>query len=157
MNGFRGFASAISLITMVMFGAEPPASRLPHAWLGFGFVIQNFDAKSPVRQWLLIQKIAPGGPAMEAGLHVQDAVISINGVPVSFKDAKAALSFFRAVNPDSRLRLGIIRQERRMVVTLRARPLPQTYAPNWLQNDLHAAQEDAAKSPREKPIAKPAN
>jgi C-terminal processing protease CtpA/Prc len=125
--------------------AEPPA-RMPKAWLGFGYKIHNFDPRSAVRQWLYIERIAPGSPAMQS-LRVQDAIVAIDGKPVRFANAASALDFFAAVKPGTVLKLGVIREGKKIAVSLRAQPIPEGYAAMWRRNQALANEEDAkAKS-----------
>jgi C-terminal processing protease CtpA/Prc len=127
----------VTLLVLTAYAATPKA------WLGFGYTLHNFGPGSPVRQWLYVQQIAPGSPATDGGLHVQDAIIAINRKPVAFPSAKSALDYFRSIKPGAVLRLDVIRQEKRIVVTIRTRPMPDDYARSAVRNDDLAAREDS--------------
>ncbi|HEX2060393.1 MAG TPA: PDZ domain-containing protein [Thermoanaerobaculia bacterium] len=136
------------LIAVSAAAAEPPA-RMPKAWLGFGYKIHNFDPQSAVPQWLYVERIAVGSPAMQS-LRVQDAIVAIDGKPVRFANAASALDFFAAVKPGTVLKLDVIRQGKRIAVSLRAQPIPEGYAAMWQRNQALAEQDDAkAKSKRQ--------
>jgi C-terminal processing protease CtpA/Prc len=129
------------LITVSTAAANPPI-RMPKAWVGFGYKIHNFDPRSAVPQWLYVEKIAPGSPAMQS-LRVQDAIVAIDGKPVRFANAASALDFFAAVKPGTVLKLDVIREGKKIAVPLRAQPIPQGYAAMWQRNQALAHQEDA--------------
>jgi C-terminal processing protease CtpA/Prc len=135
----------LATIGLLVLIAGSIRAQRPNAWLGFGYAIHNFGAEAPVRQWLYVEKIAPAGPAMKGGLQVQDAIVAINGVPVHFASAKSALDYFRAVKPGTLLRFHVIRRDKRMMVSVRAQPIPADYAGQWPRNESLATREDAAK------------
>ena len=133
------------LIAVSALAADPPA-RMPKAWLGLGYKIHNFGPQSVVPQWLYVERLAPGSPAMQV-LRVQDAIIAIDGKPVRFANAAAALDFFAAIKPGRVLKLDVIREGKRIAVSLPAQPIPEGYAAMWQRNQALASEEDAnAKS-----------
>lgn len=138
-----------ALVLAALAGSAWAQSRAPKAWLGFGYTLQNFDAKSPVRQWLYIVKIAPGSPAMVSGLQLQDAIIAIDGKPVRFASAAAALDHFASIAPGTALRFDVLRGGKRIVVPLRAQPLPRDYAAHWERNKALAKEVDSASRRRQ--------
>jgi S1-C subfamily serine protease len=129
------------LIAVSALAGDSPA-RMPKAWLGFGYKIYNFDSKAAVPQWLYVEKIAPGSPAMQS-LRVQDAIVAIDGKPVRFANAASALDFFAAVKPGTVLKLDVIREGKKISVSLRAQPIPEGYAAMWQRNQALANEEDA--------------
>ena len=129
--------------------AAPSPARMPKAWLGFGYKIHNFESRSPVAQWLYVERLAPGSPAMHS-LRIQDAIIAIDGKQVRFANAAAALDFFAAVKPGAVLKLDVIREGKKIAVSLRAAPIPEGYAAMWQRNQALAAEEDGKTKPKPK-------
>lgn len=136
--------SAVVLVLITVSATAAPRARMPKAWLGFGYNVHTFAPQSRIRQWLYVERLAEGGPAVEAGLRLQDAIVAIDGKPVNFANTAAALDYFASVTPGSVLRLDVIRAEKRMTVRLRARPLPPGYAEQWRRNQALAAEYDKA-------------
>ena len=83
---------------------------------------------------------------MVAGLSVQDAIVAINGKPVNFATAHAALQYFASIKPNTSLRFDILRQEKRVVVTIRPGLRPDSRDAEWSRNEAHARHEDSKAS-----------
>jgi S1-C subfamily serine protease len=69
-----------------------------------------------------IQEVSPGGPAAEAGLRVGDVIVSVNGNDVKGgKSVRQVLHQMSKVDPDSKVKLTVIRdgKPREFVVTAR--------------------------------------
>lgn len=116
--------------------------QVPRAWLGFGYTIHDFGPKAKVRQWLYVQRVEPNSPALAAGVRVQDAIIAIDGKPVRFASAAAALQYFRGVKVGAVVKLTVLRGGETRVVELRAAELPSMYSHAWKHNDSLATRSD---------------
>ncbi len=138
--------AALALVSLP--GPAWTQNRAPKAWLGFGYTLQNFDSKSPVRQWLYVVKIAPVSPALASGLQLQDAIVAINGKPVRFASAAVALDHFASIAPGTALRFDVLRGGKRIVVHMRAKPLPKDYAAHWERNKALAEEVDSTTKSR---------
>lgn len=138
---------ACLLIAVVETAAAGQASRMPSSWLGLGYTLHDFGPRSPIRQWLYVQRIAPGSPALQSGLRVQDAIVAINGKPVRFSSADAALDYFASIKVGTVLHLTVLREQKQRAVTLRAAPIPAGYAEHWKRNAALAREVDAKKKP----------
>jgi S1-C subfamily serine protease len=155
----RSFArSLLALcILLVLPGTAAAKALTPKAWFGFGYTLHNFDKKAPVRQWLYVVKIAPNSPAAAGGLRLQDAIVAIDGKPLRFASASAALEYFAAIEPERVLRLDVIREGSRTTIKLRTRPMPDVYAPHARRNKALAEEVDAKKKPAASPKPPSAN
>jgi membrane-associated protease RseP (regulator of RpoE activity) len=70
-----------------------------------------------------IQEVSPGGPADEAGLRVGDLIVAVNGADVKGENpARQVLHQMRKVEPDSKVKLTIIRDGKPREVAVTARP-----------------------------------
>lgn len=133
------------LLAIANAGSAGTPTRTPKAWLGFGYTLHNFDKETAVRQWLYVVRIAPDSPATNSGLRVQDAIVAIDGKPLRFASAAAALEYFAAIEPERVLRLDVIRAGKRTTIKLRARRIPDGYAGHARRNRALAEEFDAKK------------
>lgn len=138
--------SVVFSIPMNIYGQQVPS--MPHAWIGFSYTWHNFGTSSPIHQWLYVQRVEPDSPAMRAGLRVQDAVLSIDGRAVNFRSASAALAYFAAIQSGSSLRLVVLRQDKRIPVSIRPAPIPPERMEEWRRNLEVAKRADIKKTPR---------
>jgi S1-C subfamily serine protease len=120
-RGLRGRLIVIALLAglggaAVTIGVEaangsatPAAQRGAQPYLG----VELGDA--PGESGALIALVYPGTPAAGAGLEPGDLITSIDGSPISDEDAAA--NAIDALRPGQRIRLGIDRLGRQLVIT----------------------------------------
>jgi membrane-associated protease RseP (regulator of RpoE activity) len=76
-----------------------------------------------------IQEVSPGGPAADAGLHVGDVIVEVNGNDVKGNRAvREVLHQMSKVEPDSKVRLKVIRDGKPREFVVVARPGAGFYA-----------------------------
>jgi membrane-associated protease RseP (regulator of RpoE activity) len=82
----------------------------------------QLDTKSG-KEGARIQEVSPGGPAAEAGLHVGDVIVAVNGADVKGDDpARQVLHRMRNVDPDSKVKVTIVRDGKPHEFVVTARP-----------------------------------
>jgi S1-C subfamily serine protease len=72
-----------------------------------------------------VTAVSPGGPAADAGVHVGDVVVALNGHPTTGSESvREVVGFLREVKPDAHVTLKVLRdgQPREFVLTARAGP-----------------------------------
>lgn len=139
----RFAAITAAVLLGLVLGAD--TVQPPRAWLGFGYTVHRFTPDSPVRQWLYVRTVESSSPALAAGLRVQDAIVAINGKPVSFAGDTDALAFFRRVKVGNVLKLKVLRAGKPLLLSLRAAPRPSTDDTRWQKNHARARDADAAR------------
>ena len=117
---------AFAVITTSALYARP-ATPQQAGWLGMGVTYHQTDG----RPWLLVAGLEPGGPAERAGLRVQDVIVAIDGRAISFPNELHAMAFFLDVTPRRTLRFTVARQNRKIVVSVTAVPLPSRHHERW--------------------------
>jgi S1-C subfamily serine protease len=72
---------------------------------------------------LLVTRVAPSGPAQEAGLEADDVILELSGAPVASPADLASLA--DRVDPGGSAPLLVIRGGRSQTLRLRPAPMPQ--------------------------------
>jgi putative serine protease PepD len=83
------------------------SGKAQHAWLGIGLSEDTVKVGSAQRQAAVLRSVTSGSPADKAGLRANDAVIAVNGVPVSGADSLIAQ--VRQFRPGTQVTLTIVR------------------------------------------------
>ncbi|HUL45502.1 MAG TPA: PDZ domain-containing protein [Steroidobacteraceae bacterium] len=72
-----------------------------------------------------VHEVSPGGPAAEAGIHAGDVIVAVNGTEVKGENpARQVMRLMRAVKPDSKVSVRVLRDgsSREFTVVARAAP-----------------------------------
>ncbi|HET9654610.1 MAG TPA: trypsin-like peptidase domain-containing protein, partial [Kineosporiaceae bacterium] len=96
--------------------------KAQHAWLGITLTQDTVKVDGAQRQAAILQSVAAGTPADKAGLKSGDAVIAVNGVPVS--GANSLVAQIRQFRPGTKVTLTVVRNgsSQQIDVTLGTRP-----------------------------------
>jgi len=114
-----GFAIPMNMI-MPMVEQLVKTGQISRGWLGAS--VQNLSEdlaeafKLADRNGVVVTKIIPGTPAEKGGLRQGDIILSIENVPVS--SVNKLRNFVAAKQPESKVRISILRRGRGMAVTL---------------------------------------
>jgi S1-C subfamily serine protease len=101
------------LVDNMLFTTDGPSRAV------IGVQLDTHSGKEGAR----IQEVSPGGPADEAGLRVGDLIVAVNGADVKGENpARQVLHQMRKVEPDSKVKLTIIRDGKPREVAVTARP-----------------------------------
>lgn len=76
-----------------------------------------------------VREVSPGGPAAEAGIQVGDVIVAVNGTELKGGEpAREVMRILRAVEPDAKVKLRVLREgkPRDFTVTTRPGPAPMT-------------------------------
>src|SRR5579862_7452748 len=72
-----------------------------------------------------VSEVSPGGPAAEAGVHVGDVIVAVNGAELKEGEpARQVLRIMRGVKPDTKVSVRVLRDGRTRDFTLTAQPSP---------------------------------
>jgi len=123
---------AVLLAIAVVLAAAATPQQQP-AWIGMGFSYHR-AATPGSSPWLYVQGVIPNGPAYQAGVRPQDVITAIDGNAIAFADFAQALGFFVDLAPGRELELSIVRQNRKLVMRVKAVPLPYKYRKVWEAN-----------------------
>ena len=75
-----------------------------------------------------VREVSPGGPAAEAGIHVGDVIVAVNGTNLSGpKPARQVVTIMHDVKPDSRVSVRVLRDGKPRDFTLTARASPSLF------------------------------
>jgi len=75
-----------------------------------------------------VREVSPGGPAAEAGIHVGDVIVAVNGTSLSGpKPARQVVTIMHDVKPDSRVSVRVLRDGKPREFTLTARASPSLF------------------------------
>lgn len=85
----------------------------------FGFAL-TLHSDSTGQQWMFVHDVTAGSPAARAGLAKNDVIMAINGKPLHFRDDADFLDFIGRTRPGDRLRLSVIRNNKRKKVVVTA-------------------------------------
>jgi len=119
-------------VTSAVWAANP-------GWLGFGYTVHRSPNDARIT-FLFVRQLVPGGPAARAGLHVQDVISAIDGRPVRFADASAALAFFQKVRPRQAIVFTVVQPKVSKSVRVVAAEMPPEQLRRWKENEDLAKQ-----------------
>ena len=75
-----------------------------------------------------VREVSPGGPAAEAGIHVGDVIVAVNGTNLSGpQPARQVVTIMHDVKPDSRVSVRALRDGKPRDFTLTARASPSLF------------------------------
>src|SRR5215472_4718319 len=84
-----------------------------------------------------VREVSPGGPAAEAGIHVGDVIVAVNGTSLSGpKPARQVVTIMHDVKPDSRVSVRVLRDGKPREFTLTARASPSLFVPTHGMPDM---------------------
>src|ERR1700730_2754770 len=76
-----------------------------------------------------VREVSPGGPAAEAGIHVGDVIVAVNGTELKDdQPARQVVRIMRDVKPDAKVRVRVSRDGKTRDFTVTARPGPTVLA-----------------------------
>jgi S1-C subfamily serine protease len=76
-----------------------------------------------------VREVSPGGPAAEAGIHVGDVIVAVNGTELKDEEpARQVVRIMRDVKPDAKVSVRVSRDGKTRDFTLTARPGPSVVA-----------------------------
>lgn len=98
------------------------ADRAPPPRAVLGISVSN----EPRQDGAVVRTVSPGGPAEEAGIRAGDVIVSLDGTELAQQGdpGRALVDFMRQVEPERRLRVGLLRDGAKMEVQVTARPVP---------------------------------
>ena len=119
-----GFAIPVNLVRGVV-QAILAHGRVIRGWVGI--LPEDFDDEQAqqlglARGGVVIQYMVRGSPAVQAGLHIGDIVVAIDGKPI--QNSQQALSDIASRQPGSSVRLQLIRGRTPIEATLRIAERP---------------------------------
>jgi S1-C subfamily serine protease len=127
---------------MLLAGPVPKAEARP-GWVGLTVTSQRNEQE----QWLVVEAMAPGGPAERAGFRKYDVITRIDGKPLRFQDDLALLYFLGRIRPGQKISWTVKRDDVVAERVLAAAPMPDAVYERWKANVLLARQAaEAAKS-----------
>lgn len=131
---------------LVILIALAPLSSLAEerpGWLGLGFTYH----RNATEQWLVVQIIAPKGPADRAGLQLRDVITAIDGRELSFRNDHELLTFLAGVRPRKPVRFHLIRNQRQMTIDVTPVEMTDSAWDRWKRN-LEIARRKAVLAPK---------
>ncbi len=76
-----------------------------------------------------VREVSPGGPAAEAGIHVGDLIVAVNGTELKDEEpARQVVRIMRDVKPDAKVSVRVSRDGKTRDFTVTARPGPSVLA-----------------------------
>src|SRR4029077_16799149 len=76
-----------------------------------------------------VREVSPGGPAAEAGIHVGDVIVAVNGTELKDDEpARQGVRIMRDVKPDAKVSVRVSREGKTRDFTVTARPGPSVLA-----------------------------
>jgi predicted metalloprotease with PDZ domain len=76
-----------------------------------------------------VREVSPGGPAAEAGIHVGDVIVAVNGTELKDDEpARQVVRIMRDVKPDAKVSVRVSRDGKTRDFTVTARPGPSVLA-----------------------------
>ena len=76
-----------------------------------------------------VREVSPGGPAAEAGIHVGDVIVAVNGTELKDdQPARQVVRIMRDVKPDAKVSVRVSRDGKTRDFTVTARPGPTVLA-----------------------------
>ncbi|HEV7923118.1 MAG TPA: PDZ domain-containing protein [Thermoanaerobaculia bacterium] len=129
-------ALALVMVALPLFAATQP---LP--WLGMSFTRHTDSSR---RVFLLVERVAPGGPAEQASIRPGDLITRFNQTAVGFSDDLDLLLYLAERKPGERLACDFVRNGRAMKTVIVLGKLPDAKRPAWEQSIARAQQRRAA-------------
>jgi len=84
-----------------------------------------------------VREVSPGGPAAEAGIHVGDLVVAVNGTELKEAEpARQVVHILRDVKPDTTVKVRVLRDGRTRDFSVTTRPSPGVLASVQAMPDL---------------------
>jgi C-terminal processing protease CtpA/Prc len=131
-----------ALLLMLLAGPAPKAEVRP-GWVGLTVTSQRNEQE----QWLVVEAMAPGGPAERAGFRKDDVITRIDGKPLRFADDMALLDFLGRIKPGQKIRWTVRRDGTVAERDLVAAAMSDAVYERWKANVILARQAaEAAKS-----------
>ncbi len=122
-----GFAVPINTAKAILPQLEKKG-RVVRGYLGVYITnVTDKDQKAfdlPAREGALVQDVEQDGPAAKAGLKAGDAVVTLDGAPV--KDTRQLIDGVSMVAPGGKVTLGVIRDGKKLDVTVTVGERPGT-------------------------------
>ena len=76
-----------------------------------------------------VREVSPGGPAAEAGIHVGDLIVAVNGTELKDEEpVRQVVRIMRDVKPDAKVSVHVSRDGKTRDFTVTARPGPSVLA-----------------------------
>ncbi|QGZ32190.1 Do family serine endopeptidase [Stutzerimonas stutzeri] len=127
-GGFMGLSFAIPIdVAMDVADQLRTEGRVSRGWLGVVIqevnrdLAESFGLDRPAGA--LVAQVMDGGPAAKGGLRVGDVILSVNDSAI---DMSADLPhLIGAIKPDTRAKLGIVRDGKRQTLTMQIGALPE--------------------------------
>lgn len=119
-----------------LFAGKPPRP----GWLGMGITYHPpvVNARSSTG-WIFVQQLAPGGPALAAGVRSQDVIAKIDGKSLRFADEAGMMEWLATITPGQRLTLDIRRGAETLQLKVMAASMPDAMYQLWKQSMATAA------------------
>jgi S1-C subfamily serine protease len=117
------------------------AANKPLPWFGMSFTRRT---DSSHRVFLLVERVAPRGPAERASIRPGDLITRFNQITVGFGDDLDLLLYMAERRPGERLRCEFVRNGRAMKTEIVLGTLPDAKRPAWEQSVALARQRRAA-------------
>jgi S1-C subfamily serine protease len=75
-----------------------------------------------------VREVSPGGPAAEAGIRTGDVIVAVNGKEVKGEAAREVVRLMRDVEPESKVKLRVLRDGKPREFELTARPMVRSFS-----------------------------
>lgn len=75
-----------------------------------------------------VREVSPGGPAAEAGVRAGDVIVAVNGKEVKGESAREVVRLMRGVEPESKVKLRVMRAGKPKDFELTARPMMRHFS-----------------------------
>lgn len=134
-------AFVIALSAEALAASAAGAQNRPIPYLGLEF---RWHRDRGTDRFLHVERVAPNGPAYQAGIRPDDLITHLGAVRVDFGDELDFLLFMRDQKPGNRLALTIIRAGKRLNLNAVLGQLPEAARPMWERSFAMAKQRRAA-------------
>ena len=127
--------NGVALLMIVATLSAVAADRPRPGWLGMGVAYHApAQSKGGIAGWIYVMQLAPGGPALAAGVRPQDVITAIDGRPLRFADETAMLASLASVRPNQRLTFDVRRGASTLRIAVTATPMSDAMYRLWRQN-----------------------